>query len=157
MYLFKQTVYQSVFLTTRIVWLMMNAVLLLMQQVYRSWRSLFSRLLPSLTRAHRLFNRATVASFVDRCGTAALLRNTSRTRNHACARALHVLSVQLERGESVRRDWISRCASVSPRSAGGTVTGRHETECGQRLKPVTQSQRPILACAALSVCVLCFL
>lgn len=38
--------------------------------------------------------RATVASFVNRCGTAALLRNTSRTRNHAFARALHVLSAR---------------------------------------------------------------
>lgn len=64
---------------------------------------------------------------------------------------------QLERGESGRRDWISRCASFSPRSAGGTGTERHETECGRRLKPVTQSQRPILAFAAVSVCVVCFL
>lgn len=46
------------------------------------------------------------------------------------------------------RDWISRCASVSPRS-----TGRHETECGQRLKSGRQSQRAILAFASLSVCV----
>lgn len=111
-----------------------------------------------------LIYRATVASSVNRCGRAALLCNTSRTRNHAFARALHVLLVQLERVSSSR--WVSEAGSaiglVAVRRSvlvlfGGTVTGRHETECGQRLKPVTESQRAILAFAALSVCVLCFL
>ncbi len=117
--------------------------------MYRSWRSLFSRLTGYLPG-----NSCIICQPVQYSSPTS---QYSRTRNHAFARALHVLSVQLERGESVRRDWISRCASFSPRSAGGTLTGRHETECGQRLKPVTPSQRPILAFAALSVCVVCFL
>lgn len=102
--------------------------------------------------------RATVASFINRCVTTALLCNTSRIgTKRICARALRVLLVELvaRRGESVRiRGEFARCAWVSPRSVDGT--GRHGTECKKRLNPVRQSQRPTPASASSPVfCVSC--
>lgn len=145
----------------------------MMNAVYRSWcsRCTAPDAVCSAVNPHTsspVIYRTTAASFCQPVRYSSPTFIIPKEHGITHLRARYTLLVQLERVSSSRwvseagsavsaRDWISRCASVSPRSVGGTVTGRHETECGQRLKPAIQSQRPTLAFAALSVCVLCFL
>lgn len=101
------------------VWMASNECSIYMQQVYCSWRSQFSRLLSSFTRAHRLFT----GQQLHHLSTGALQQPyfaipEEYRITHLRAHASRSVGSAPRRGESVRRDprWVRATGLVGQSS-----------------------------------------